>query len=90
MFISLPTYRQVFQTDTIIWHICSDISEIRSLNFSLTGAFAAKGDQPLDVSRSFPLHFDVSYRDIKEDTDIWSIWIANFDSFESAISSQML
>ena len=84
IFIDLPTYRQVFQTGTDIWHICSDISQIRSLNFSLTGAFSAKGDQPLDIRR-FPLHFDVGYRDIKVLTDIlkhlnckfWQLWICN-------------
>ena len=84
IFIDLPTYRQVFQTGTDIWHICSDISQIRSLNFSLTGAFSAKGDQPLNV-RSFPLHFDVGFWDIKVLTDIlkhlnckfWQLWICN-------------
>ena len=84
IFFALPTYRQVFQTGTDIWHICSDISQIRWLNVSLKGAFSAKGDKPLDV-RSFPLHFGIGYQDIKVLTDIlkhlnckfWQLRICN-------------
>ena len=68
----------------MFWHITDIIFTKGYLKFSLTGAFFAQGDQPLDV-RSFPLHFDVGYWDFKALVDIlkhlnctfWQLWICN-------------